>query len=214
MDIELFLNKKEDEVYMTEMANQFAIKNNDSVVGIIGDGNFGYAFKTKENKVIKVTKDPAEVFSAYKIKDKNLQNTTNIYDIDFIDDTNTIIYQEYTPNDPEIREQYFRVKSLLSLSDQCFLSFDETLFEEFNVKIDDLDLKFAKDIANGVNEVFNSGGFAYDVHEDNIGINKNGDFVIFDQKDIHEDQAFYKNKLKEIKEQENKIKPSQRKRKI
>lgn len=200
MDIDQFLNKKEDEISFTKIAKAYGESNNDPVIEQIGSGNFGFVFRTKNNKVIKVTKDPCEVYTAYKMLGKNLNNAVNIHDIKFIDDLHTVIKQDLAETNASIRGIYFSAEDKLRDSDQCIDSFDESTLKEFGVVMDEDEIKLVKDLQNGVNEIFNLGGVAYDVHEDNIGKNTNGDFVVFDQKDIHSDPLIYKEKVLKIKD--------------
>ena len=206
MDIDKFLNKKEDEAIMTSIANKYAIEISDPIIKKLGSGNFGFAYQTKSNKVIKVSKDPSEVYTAHKISKKSLKNVANIYDISFEDDVHAIVLQDLLTISDSIKEDFLNLEKKLNEVQMYMSDFLESELEDNDLILSEKELKMARDISNGVNEVFDNGGFAYDVHEDNVGINESGNYVIFDQKDIHSDPLIYKNKIKEIKNQPPKSK--------
>lgn len=180
-------------------------KNNFEIKKEIGSGCFGIAFELTDGTALKITKDPAEAYTALQVENKNLKNIANIYQVDVIGDY-AFIKQDLIDTKSLKSSFLFAVEDKLRDVEQSLVVFNEkelSLYPEISFK--DEEMKFIREISNGVNQIFNSGGFAYDLDHTNIGKNKNGDYVIFDQKDVHSDPEDYVhlvNKLL-IKKEEN-----------
>lgn len=168
----------------------------------LGSGNFGIAFELEDGSALKITKDPCETYNAIKMKNSvmSFQNAVNIESVDVEGDF-AFIKQELIDTDFMTIDEFQSIESRLLNADQEFMSFDENCLSEYpDISFTDNEIVFIKSISNGIDEIFDIGGFAYDLDQTNIG--KRGDtYVLFDQKDLHSDPEDYVLKVhKEIGE--------------
>ncbi len=206
MKEDIFYKKENEELYLSA-AKKYAEKNGISIDKRLGSGSWGVAYLTNDGHVVKATSDPAEVYNSIQLKGKKLDNVANIYDVSYsMGNEIALIKQERVKSLGVIEEK--RVKTVerkLSEGDQSFVSFDEYYIAEEGVLLTEKELHLARDIFEGINEVYDSQGVAEDLDITNIGINEKGNFVIFDQKSISIDPNDFIEKLSELKNK-NKIK--------
>lgn len=206
MKEDIFYKKENEELYLSA-AKKYAEKNGISIDKRLGSGNWGVAYLTNDGHVVKATSDPAEVYNSIQLKGKKLDNVANIYDVSYsMGNEIALIKQERVKSLGVIEEK--RVKTVerkLSEGDQSFVSFDEYYIAEEGILLTEKELHLARNIFEGINEVYDSQGIAEDLDITNIGINERGNFVIFDQKSISIDPNDFIEKLSELKNK-NKIK--------
>lgn len=210
-----YYNVNKDEY--NEIANLYAKKNGLTIDEELGHGQWGIAFSTESGDVIKVTADPAEVYNALQLINKNLKNVVDIYDIE-IGDRLSVIKQEKLNNvgNDIIKNLYNKTLNKLNKADQCFFSLDFELLAEYGVVLSEEEESFAIDINNGINNMYDNKAYPEDIDIENIGINKNGDFVIFDQRAAYEDtqELILKLESSKIKEKHMSLEKIKHKNKI
>lgn len=210
-------NMKPDKFYSPDKykeyekaAQKYANSLNISIKERLGEGNWGVAFLSSDGTVIKATTDPIETYNALLLKDKELHNVANIYDVYHSPNEDiAIIKQERVKKLNLLQEKMYKTTlRKLNDGDQSFLSFDEMFFEDDGIELTEKELQLAKEISYGINEIYNNDGTAEDVDITNTGVNSKGQFVIFDQKSVSEDPAKYIEKLNKLKEKKKvKVKP-------
>lgn len=206
MKEDVFYKKENEEDYLLA-AKKYADKNGVSIEKRLGSGNWGVAYLTNDGCVIKATSDPAEVYNSIQLKGKELYNVANIYDVSYsMNDEIALIKQEKVNPLGIIEEKRLKtVERKLSDGDQSFVSFDEYYLAEEGVLLTKNELELARNIFEGINEVYDNYGIAEDLDITNIGVNNNGKYVIFDQKSVSSDPNEFIEKLNELKNK-NKIK--------
>lgn len=200
-----FLNT--DEITYINSALDYCNKHNLSLKEQLGNGQWGIAFLLSDGNVLKATTDPSETYNAIKLKDKKLENVTAIFDIDTYENIGLILQERIYTEKEGLRELYENTELKLSKGDQSFCSLDFELLKEYEVSLTKEEEKLAKELFNGINEIYRNGGSAEDVAYDNIGINKNNEYVLFDQKSGWEDPEEHVEKIKEyFKENKKRVK--------
>ena len=183
---------------MKNIAEEWALLNGYKVDQWLGDGDFGEAYITTCNKVIKITSDTEEFVAAYRIKDSNEDDLIQIYKTD-VHKNNLVILMENLETDGI--EDIFN--EILAHSEH---GITETLLynncEDFDLT-DEATTLFS-DIQNCIHSYQKNGVNPMDIHAGNIGSNSKGKYVLFDQKD----------KTVDLKEELNEIIESQEKEKI
>jgi serine/threonine protein kinase len=162
-------------------------------IRFLGSGDYGNVYEISSNKVIKITSDIDEVICAYNLMNVHADYCVNIYDIKSLKNNQfAILMEKVSTKDVE-------------------KAYDDILrFTNYNTKLHILDLKKADikklsqesikmifDIQNAVKEINNSGyncKYSLDIKGDNIGINKSGNFCLFDQKDKNLNTLFLNQK--------------------
>lgn len=174
---------------LTENVNtnldSFTTKNDLKELTYLGSGDFGTAYLTDKNTVVKITKDKTEYDIAIKLKGHNLQNVVSIYDADKIG-TDMFIHMELLITDG-IEDLYSKMQHIIE--DELNLSLGEVLYhdadyegaaEELNINIPEYVSTLLQNINYGLYELSKFGLTTVDIRSENIGKKRNGNFALFD----------------------------------
>jgi serine/threonine protein kinase len=181
--VENILNKKNniliEHLDEKDVINSFLAAYNDEVHSYLGKGDFGTAYLTKNNRVVKQTSNKQEVEICKQIKENPKENLVNIYDVN---EEHQLIYQEYIEEDSHIEDLFYRVSELLDNAGISFGElryFDEDEYEEQNGPIDDETKKFLGEL-NAV--LYDANQFVQypDLRPENLGRSKDGTLKFFD----------------------------------
>ena len=180
---------------MKNAAEEWALLNGCKIDSWVGDGDFGEAYLTMCGKILKVTSDEEEFVAANRLLGVSSDHLIEVYTTDIYENNLIILMEELDTEG--ISDLFSEVTSAL----------DEEGFDTIEyLDTDDFELseegqKFFTDIQRCIEEYKSSGTIPMDIHENNIGRNSVGNYVLFDQKDK---TANLSQDLKEIIEQKEK----------
>lgn len=165
---------------MRNIAEKWAKTQNLSIKKYIGKGDYGAAFSTICGKVIKVTSDSAEMFSASLIEGRFNDNIADIYLTDVNEDGMFILLELL-----DVCYIYELFEELQYESEIQACSIHEIDMDAIKIpcNLSDLSLQLLEDIQSGIKEYKLSGTIPMDIHYDNVGRKINGCFSLFDQVD-------------------------------
>lgn len=167
---------------------------NNSQISYLGSGDFGEAFETDDNKVIKITRDKDEFLCAHYLKEKNCDNLSKIYNLIIFDEHCFGILMEKLETDG-CEDVFSEIKSL---EDDHSCHFTELDLDEIS-NISDNAIKMIDDLYKASLESSSAGFHANDIHAANIGINSNGDYALFDQRS-HNNESIIEESFNSIKD--------------
>ena len=157
----------------------------------LGDGNFGVAFKY-ENNTIKFTDQRNDAEMCHKLTNKQLKTICNVYAVYHLKSEEFItfdyaIIKEYVyplskPEHDEFEKAYYvyvDVKSYLGSGNADYFTYGLNKFFE-GCKSYHIDIKIANFYIEAIQEMKENHIWITDLHEQNIGKRKNGDYVLFD----------------------------------
>lgn len=148
----------------------------------IGSGDFGEAYLTKDNKVLKITTSDTEYKYAKDLVNHNKQfpNFVDIYDVGK-EDNEYYILQEYLEENSKIEDMYYELSNILEEADSNINElpyFDEDdLKEPPDKKLQ----KFMDELTNIVSDAIRlTGKHSVDISPDNLGYDKSNKLKLFD----------------------------------
>lgn len=164
------------------------------IVKNLGNGNFGTAYLTSDDTVIKITSDKYEFLCASEMKGKDLKCFANIHDLEVFDDDSLGIHQEHLSKKIGLKRDFHKLfmvawqdkydqkatfnpnKDMAKIErDEASEGFISKFISKGMWKVRDgikLLLAEAK-----INEIPIT-----DMHCNNIGVKANGSFAVFDQR--------------------------------
>jgi predicted unusual protein kinase regulating ubiquinone biosynthesis (AarF/ABC1/UbiB family) len=156
---------------------------------VLGGGQKGIAYDTRDGKVLKITSDPQEAVSAKNIENKKLHYVYQIFKVFQFDSTGYfgILQEKLKPISGQLAEaldddDFFEIIDDFAKSEMSDEQFEKELFGYFNTT--ELDMhtkeKIVRTLVNGMIELDNNGIVFADVHGGNIMSKPNGEFVIID----------------------------------
>jgi hypothetical protein len=178
-------------------AEQFARSIGVNSISWIGEGDNGAAYETDCGKIVKITKDKDEFVCANKLLNEKHPNMAEIYNIDlYSDDTLCILMEKL-----ETKGVNMLFRHLMLESEEQNCHFSELDMEELIYGLPDEAMDLADCIMSASRQAASSGFHANDVHEENIGQKKNGDFALYDQrtgwsnKEVEKEYQLVRNKI-------------------
>lgn len=166
---------------MKDYADVMAEKCNTSIDTYLGSGDFGEAYLTNSNTVIKITGDPSEVLTALRLMGGQHTFVANVFDCKRLGQGNFAIHMEYAEEHPDVENIWY---SMSEIAESQGIGVDEALeYTDFEDFTDDPDvIAMANDLYGAMCEIRNAGSHPMDIRPENMGY-KNGHFVVFDSKD-------------------------------
>lgn len=153
-------------------------------IDFLGSGDFGEAYSIDEDRVLKVTSDRSEIVLAYALLNKNFHNLSNILGVRIFDDGTMGILQEQLNTDG-VEDLFNEVHSLCEASSIGISELDqlEPMMIEYNLS--SRAQKMVADLSKSIREINLSSGegcLCLDINPGNIGLNKNNNYCLFDQR--------------------------------
>lgn len=144
--------------------------------GWLNNGDNGNAYLISDNKVIKITRDHNEFISTHQILKKDNPHLPKIYDMRIFPNGELGILMEELITDG-IEDLYNTIQQEADRQ-EVFDIMDIDIEES---QLEGEELKFISDIIHSM-EVFKLEGVAhFDIQPNNIGINSEGNYLLFDQ---------------------------------
>jgi hypothetical protein len=168
-----------------KIAEFYAKKHNLEIEGYLGSGEFGTAYYTNNDKVIKITTSSSEIKIVKKLKGKKNHYIADYYDyavIKYQGHTYYAILMELLDNDCSIEDLYGQMTMLFDEFDVNYSYpqyFDIDEVNEKGIYPDEEVLKFIEDYTNVVSDV-NHYVYHNDFSPDNLGYKANGNLAAFD----------------------------------
>jgi hypothetical protein len=97
-----------DKKDIDEISKQISFKMGEIIENLIGYGDYGYAYKLKSNKVLKITSDKNEYEIANYLKNKNTIYLINIYDVRDLKNGLFSIIEDYAQPLNKIEESFLK----------------------------------------------------------------------------------------------------------
>jgi hypothetical protein len=149
--------------------------------GWLNKGEWGNAYRISDDKVIKITRDYEEFICSYNLLNKDTSYNAKIYNMRVFPNGELGILMEHVGTDTI--EDVF--SGLLAFAEENEIDiFDVN--EEYSGLVSDEVIKMSTDLYQAYQEISSSGYYgshALDIHDGNIGINAEGNYVLFDQRD-------------------------------
>ncbi len=181
---------------MKKTAEEWALLNGYKIDNWIGDGDFGEAYLTTCGKVLKVTTDIEEFVIASRIECVKDDYLIEIYKTDAYEN-DLVILMEYL--DTENVEDLFN-EILTAAEEDGIEALEFGVAEDYDLS-DEASLLFS-DLQSCIQTYQKNGTNPMDIHENNIGINSKGNYVLFDQKDKVADLSKELEKILDEKEKQ------------
>lgn len=163
-----------------EAAKQF----NTKIDSYLGSGEFGEAYLTIDDKVIKITPSESEASFAKEISGKQIPHIVNIYNVIQLNNNLYAIYQEYlNTEDQSIEYHFHQALELFDMYSSDFQHFDIDDVEDPE-SIDPGLVKFIDEIGWAITMAQRNGIQYPDIHDENIG-KRGNEYVIFDVQEKH-----------------------------
>jgi GNAT superfamily N-acetyltransferase len=156
-----------------DLIEQWANNRNLGEIHFLGSGDFGTAYSTDKDTVIKITSHSSELEVAKKLVGKKFDHVVNIYEVD---EENNIIHQEYLDEDSDIEYLWYEAMEEIERQggDLVYGGYDLDDVENEDVRnfLDELD-----DIQRELRSV---GIINLDFRPENLGRKSNGNLAAFD----------------------------------
>jgi hypothetical protein len=159
-----------------ELVKNWAFEKNLELELYLDSGEWGEAYEISENNVIKITRDYEEFICAYRLLGKNTSYNAKIKEMRVFPTGEMGILLEKV--DTEGIEDIF--SELLNYAKEN--DFDILDIEEKG-DLSNEAFKMSEDLYKGWKEINNNGYYGMDISGDNIGLNTEGNYVLFDQRD-------------------------------
>jgi len=143
--------------------------------GWLNKGEFGTAYTISDDKVIKITDDYNEFIQTFGTLNNNNHNLTEVYGMRVFPDGRMGILMENLVTDGV--EDLF--SSLLLEAEIQNVDFID--IETEDTFLPDELIKFSNDLNASVTALQKAGVAYFDIHDGNIGLNREGNYVLFDQ---------------------------------
>ena len=179
-----------------EEAQKVAKKLNISSISWIGEGEYGAAYETQDGRVLKITSDPNEFIYSSKLAGQKNENLVDIHNAFFIKDDLFAVVMEKV--DTKGISLLFKALNVEASTQHCHIT--EINKNNLSYPVPEEAFKLMDGIIKASKQAKSLGIKINDIHQDNVGKRKNGEYVLFDQ------QIDYKHK--ELKEEMQKIKDS------
>lgn len=169
----------------------------------LGEGEFGAVYEIENtNKAIKITTDEDEIITACKLLNKNTDYFVHIYNIEKINNHEYAIIMDKieTKGVPQLFEV------ILKEAEQQMCHYLEVDLEKTFYNVPEEAKNLIEVLKDANIEAKNIGFVNNDIHINNIGKKKNGDFVVFDQHSGFS-KLQIQNELNKIFNKAKKIKP-------
>lgn len=167
----------------TNHLDSYLKKYNDYIIGWCGNGDYGTAYHTKNNLVIKETTDNEEYFLATLLVGQENIHIANIIDTEILQNGSLIILMETVETPSYIEDLWNEIEFKRNCYDTPLYQLD---IDEFNEALSQDAECMLGDISAAVYEFQEKTGFnPIDIKWDNIGIkSESGNFCLIDQRDI------------------------------
>lgn len=167
----------------TNHLDSFLKKYNDCVIGWCGNGDYGTAYHTKNNLIIKETTDNEEYFLATLLIGEENNYIVNILDTEILQNGSLIILMETVETPSYIEDLWNEIEFKRNCYDTPLYQLD---IDEFNEALSQDAECMLGDISAAVYEFQEKTGFnPIDIKWDNIGIkSESGNFCLIDQRDV------------------------------
>ncbi|OXX64809.1 hypothetical protein [Vibrio sp. V15_P4S5T153] len=162
---------------MNKYCEAWAEKLGIEIAEYMGAGDNGIAFKTSDDKVMKITGDVGEFLHAHNLKGKSLKHFVEIYDTRIFLDGSMGILMEKLEICEELKEQF---KTLCSIAKSKNMGIEEVDIDEDEYFDSIYDLQ--QNIADLFTEDHKNRLFSSDLHHDNIGLKEDGTIAVFDMR--------------------------------
>lgn len=184
---------------MKRSAEEWALLNGYKIEQWVGDGDFGEAYLTTCGKILKVTSDKEEFVAASRIEGAEDEHLIEIYKTDSYNNDLVILMECLdTENIEDLFNEIINATGEDGIEALEFASSEDyDLSDEAHLLFSDLQSCIGGYQKNGTNPM--------DIHENNIGINSKGNYVLFDQKDKIADLSEELSMILEKKEKERVI---------
>ena len=181
---------------MRRTAEEWALLNGYKIEGWIGDGDFGEAHLTTCGKVLKVTTDVEEFVTASRIEGLKDDYVIEVYKTDAYEN-DLVILMECLETE-NVEDLFNEILTAAEEDGIEALEFGDA--EDYDLS-DEASLLFS-DLQRCIQTYQKNGTNPMDIHENNIGINSKGHYVLFDQKDKIADLSEEFRKIIEEKEKQ------------
>ncbi len=179
-----------------EEAQKVAKHLNISSISWIGEGEYGAAYATQDGRVLKVTSDPNEFIYSSKLAGQKNENLVDVHDAFFIEDDLFAVVMEKV--DTKGISLLFKALNVEANTQHCHIT--EIDRNNLSYPVPEEAFELMEAIVKASEQAKSLGVKINDIHQDNVGKRRNGEYVLFDQ------QIDYKHK--ELKEEMQKIKDS------
>jgi hypothetical protein len=147
--------------------------------GWLNNGQFGNVYSITDDKVIKITSDYNEFIQTFSLLNKSLTFHPKIYDMRVFPGGELGILMEEVCTDG-IEDVFAEIMSIADLQSVGILEIDLDDHPKGYIVSSEA-VKMLSDICSADHELRVNGNGGSDIHDGNIGMNKNGDYVLFDQ---------------------------------
>lgn len=181
---------------MKKTAEEWALLNGYKIENWIGSGDFGEAHLTTCGKVLKVTTDVEEFVAASRIEGVKDDYLVEVYKTDAYEN-DLVILMECLDTD-NVEDLFNEI--LTAAEEDGIEALEFGVAEDYDLS-DEASLLFS-DLQSCIQSYQKNGTNPMDIHENNIGINSKGHYVLFDQKDKIADLSEELKKILEEKEKQ------------
>jgi hypothetical protein len=150
--------------------------------GWIGSGEWGNAYHLSDNKVIKITRDHEEFICSYHLLNKDTKYNAKIHDMRVFPNGDLGILMDHVDTSG-VDNIFSEMNGFANDNDIDIFDIDK---DDHSGQLSNEAIKMSEDLYLAWKEVAShgySGSHALDIHDGNIGLNSNGDYSLFDQRD-------------------------------
>ena len=156
-----------------DFIEKWAKKRDLGEIHYLGSGDYGTAYQTDKDTVIKITSHQNEIEIAKKLQGKKFNHLVDIYEVD---ESNGIIHQEYLEEDSDV--EYFWYEAMDEIEKQggdlIYGGYDLDEVDDENVK------RFLDELDDIRRELSTMNIINLDFRPENLGRKSNGNLAAFD----------------------------------
>ncbi|MFS1430087.1 hypothetical protein LMH73_023990 [Vibrio splendidus] len=150
----------------------------------LDSGDFGEAFLTTDNRVIKITSNVNEACCCAMTLNKKNEHLINVYDVKIFPNGSFGILMDYVEQPSELENAFHELQNIGEIMGYTLLEIDEDDFDDFDelegVELSEDASKLLEALSAGSFEARKCGFEPTDIKFENSGVTKDGKIVMFD----------------------------------
>lgn len=177
------------EAYSQKSVEQFYEENNidEDDLGYLGSGDFGNAYLIGDSdRVLKITTSKSEFEVAQRIKNNPNPFLATIHEAEDIGGDYYIIVEKLETDDSNVEDYWYRLQMYLDqtedqipISEMNYIDIDD-VEQEIGENFDEEFKRFANDLGRIISVAQRYAGISADVSPENIGVDGDGNYKLFD----------------------------------